>query len=69
MRVATSVFVLLDIKETTVMVSSCITLNMVFGGFVVYWENISIFFLSFLKYIHQGEQDNKSLLGFELVIQ
>ena len=63
MRVATSVFALLDIKETTVMVSSFITLHMVYGGFVVYWENISIF-LSFLKYIHQGEQDNKSLLGF-----
>lgn len=60
---ATSVFALLDIKETTVMVSSFITLHMVYGGFVVYWENISIF-LSFLKYIHQGEQDNKSLLGF-----
>ena len=30
MRVATSVFVLLDIKETTVMVSSCITLDMVY---------------------------------------
>ena len=60
---ATSVFALLDIKETTVMVSSFITLHMVYGGFVVYWENISIF-LSFLKYIHQGEQDNKNLLGF-----
>ena len=67
MRVATSVFALLDIKETTVMVSSFITLHMVYGGFVVYWENISIF-LSFLKYIHQGEQDNKSLLVFELMI-
>ena len=64
---ATSVFALLDIKETTVMVSSFITLHMVYGGFVVYWENISIF-LSFLKYIHQGEQDNKSLLVFELMI-
>lgn len=30
MRVATSVFVLLGIKETTVMVSSCITLTMVY---------------------------------------
>ena len=64
---ATSVFALLGIKETTVMVSSFITLHMVYGGFVVYWENISIF-LSFLKYIHQGEQDNKSLLVFELMI-
>ena len=36
MRVATSVFALLDIKETTVMVSSFITLHMVYGGFVVY---------------------------------
>ena len=68
MRAATSVFALLDIKETTVMVSSGITLDMVYEGLVVYWES-KHFFLLFLKYIHQGEQDNKSLLGFELVIQ
>ena len=31
MRVATSVFVPLDIKETTVMVSSCISLNVIYA--------------------------------------
>ena len=31
MRVAISVFVLLDIKETTVMVSSCISLNVIYA--------------------------------------
>ena len=36
MRVATSVFALLDIKETTVMVSFGITLDMVYEGLVVY---------------------------------
>ena len=69
MQVATSVFVLLDIKETTVMVSSGITLDMVYEGLFVYWENKHFLLLLFLKYIHQEEQDNKSLLSLELVIQ
>ena len=35
----------------------------------LFTARIQAFFLSFLKYIHQGEQDDKSLLGSELVIQ
>ena len=68
MRVATSVFALLDIKETTVMVSFGITLDMVYEGLVVYWENKHFFIIIFEIY-HQEEQDNKSLLSLELVIQ
>ena len=35
----------------------------------LFTERISIFLLLFLKYIHPEEQDNKSLLSLELVIQ
>ena len=67
MRVATSVFVLLDIKETTVMVSSCISLNVIYALRLRCLLREYKHFLSFLKYIYQGEQDNKSILGFDFL--